>query len=80
MENRIVPNAGSDAPILNMAFMPSGLTSCRLIRLPGFELVDHAPQAVAFPPFDDLKRSRAFKSGIGAVQPGTDVFGINQFG
>lgn len=49
-------------------------------RLPRLQLVDHAPNAVAFPAFDHLQRSGAVKRLVWSFQPFANVAGFHDVG
>ena len=46
--------------------------------LAGFQLVNHAPNAVRFVALDDLKGGRAVEVRVGLFEPGADGLGGNE--
>jgi len=47
-------------------------------RLAGFQLVNHAPNAVSLAALDDLERGGAVKGGVGVLKPGANRLGRNE--
>ena len=51
-----------------------------LARDAGFEFVDHFPEAVDLPAFDDFEGRQAVEGGVGLLEPGVDGPGFDDPG
>ena len=50
-----------------------------LSRIAALQFPDHSPNAICFPPLDQLRGRRSFKCGVGSFQPSANCGGFDLF-